>query len=160
MSINLKQRHRASTEDISNLEAVVQCQLSAQVLRFFNEYDGAVPDSNIFSVAENIESGVNQFIPCNKIPDERGKIENIGSCSYPIAWAEGGNYVCIDENQGGAVFFWDHEAPDLTHKLSSDIQSFLGALRPFDASSVKLAPGQVKKAWIDPEFLKSLSKKS
>jgi hypothetical protein len=160
MSVNLKQGRSASAQDISNLEAVVHCQLSVQVLRFFKEYDGAVPDPNIFSVAENIESGVNQFIPCGKVLTERSKIANIGSCSYPIAWAEGGNYICIDENQGGAVFFWDHEAPKLVRRLSTDIQSFLGVLRPFDVSSVKLAPGQVKKAWIDPDFLKGLPKKS
>jgi hypothetical protein len=32
----------------------------------------------------------------------------------------------------------------------------LELLEPFDVSSVKLKPAQVKKAWVDPDFLKGL----
>jgi len=35
---------------------------------------------------------------------------------------------------------------------------FLDRRKPFDINSVQLKPGQVKKVWIDPEFLKRIKK--
>ena len=36
--------------------------------------------------------------------------------------------------------------------------AFLDILEPFDIKTIQLKPGQVKKVWIDPEFLKRLKK--
>ena len=48
---------------------------------------------------------MNGFIPVSEIQKARACIENIPRRAYPIAWAEGGNYVFIDEGGNGAVFF-------------------------------------------------------
>jgi hypothetical protein len=68
-----------------------------------------------------------------------------------------GNYVLIDEGKSGAVYFWDHETGDAT-KLALTFGDFLNLLEPFDIKTIELKPSQVKKAWIDPKFLKNLRK--
>ena len=77
-----------------------------------------------------------------------------------MAWAEGGNYVFVDEAMNGAVFFWDHEIPEEPTKLADNFQAFLDGLQPFDVKSIELKPGQVKRVWVDPEFLKKLKNKT
>jgi hypothetical protein len=56
----------------------------------------------------------------------------------------------------GAVYFWDHEQPTPSVQIASDFAAFVELLRPFDPDSIKLMPGQVMSAWIDPDFLKSV----
>ena len=73
-----------------------------------------------------------------------------------MAWAEGGNYVLVDEGRKGTVWFWDHEIPDAPTELAPNFGAFLNLLEPFDIATIQLKPGQVKKVWIDPEFLKRL----
>ena len=69
----------------------------------------------------------------------------------------GGNYVFVD-GATGAVYFWDHEQPTPPVQMASDFAAFMEMLEPFDPGSIKLKPGQVKTAWIDPDFLKSLGR--
>jgi hypothetical protein len=101
---------------------------------------------------------VNGFIPVRDITQEAQHIENLGAGSFPIAWAEGGNYILMDLASGGTVSYWDHEQPDSPTELAESFLSFLDLLEPFDATAVELKPGQVISAWIDPDFLKSLKK--
>ncbi len=126
--------------------------------RFVAEHDGLKPKPNIFRVSKTNQCGVNQFIPFRRIAKERGFIENLRVGWIPIAWAEGGNYVCLECRKGG-VFFWDHEDPATDYTLANTFSVFLDMLAPFDSNDVQLKPGQVKSAWIDPEFLKSLDRK-
>jgi hypothetical protein len=56
------------------------------------------------------------------------------------------------------VFFWDHELPDGPTELAADFGSFLESLEPFDIRMVQMKPDQVKKVWVDAEFLKRLKK--
>jgi hypothetical protein len=93
-----------------------------------------------------------------EIMKERAHIENIPAKAYPIAWAEGGNYIFIDEEKSGAVFFWDHEVPEEITELAANFGTFLDLLDPFDINTIELKPGQVKKVWVDPEFLKRIKK--
>jgi len=86
----------------------------------------------------------------------------------PIAYAGGGNLVCISLEKGVyGVYYWDHELEpnegelpswNNMYFLSNSFSDFLKMLRKFDPSSIRLKPGQVKKAWIDPEFLKQVKK--
>ena len=138
------------------VEAVLVCPLSDSFKTFLRFNDGAVQDTNIFKIGDNNECGVNRFIPLDQIPKERTHIENIPKNAYPVVWAEGGNHVSIDEDRGGAVFFWDHEEPEKFTELASNFGSFLDILEPFDVKKVTLKPGQVKKARVDPEFLQRL----
>ena len=107
------------------------------------------------STAKN-ESGVNGFIPISLVMVERNKIENIPENAYPVAWAEGGNYVLVDERRNGEVYFWDHEQPETILKIADSFGGFLSMLKPFDIRTVELKPGQVKSVRINPEFLKRL----
>lgn len=59
----------------------------------------------------------------------------------------GNEYLMAHE---GSVFFSDHETGD-TRRVAESLPAFLSALGP--APEIKLKPGQVKKAWIDPAFL-------
>jgi hypothetical protein len=158
MRIKLTEGKPASEETIRMLEKALGSRLSDLVKVFLLKHDGAEPESNIFKISGENESGVNCFIPVAEILTERDRIENIPDMAYPIAWAEGGNYVFIDEGKNGAVFFWDHEVPEEITELAPNFEAFLDHLEPFDIKAIHLKPGQVKKAWIDPEFLKRLKK--
>lgn len=65
-----------------------------------------------------------------------------------------GNFFLINE-VNGAILFWDHET-DETTALAVSLKVFLEALR--ELPPVHLKPGQVKSAWVDPDFLASLKK--
>jgi hypothetical protein len=158
MKIKLKNGKPAAEETILALEAALGWRLSDSFKTFLQIFDGAEPETNIFKITEKNEAGVNRFIPASEIWDERTHIENIPKKAYPVAWAEGGNYVFVDEDKDGAVFFWDHEEPEKIVKLTANFGAFLDLLDPFDVKTIKLKPGQVKRAWIDPEFLKGLKK--
>ncbi|WP_353936142.1 SMI1/KNR4 family protein [uncultured Herbaspirillum sp.] len=76
----------------------------------------------------------------------------------PIAYAEGGNYLCIASGGKdiGSIYFMDHEIPglDAMIRLAPSLAEFLESVTPFDSKQIKLKSGQVKKAWINPDFLK------
>lgn len=158
MKIQLKNGTVASEQAKASLTSRLGCRLSSSFADFISTMDGAEPETNIFKISDSLESGVNRFIPVAEIEQERAQIENIPDKAYPVAWAEGGNYVFINEDKNGAVFFWDHEAPETLTKLADNFGAFLDLLEPFDVKKVKLKPGQVKRAWIDPDFLKRIKK--
>lgn len=103
-------------------------------------------------------SGPSRFIAVAEIPKQRTYIENLPERAYPVAWASFGNFVFVDEDKNGAVFFWDHEFPDEPTLLAENFGSFLELLQPFDIDTVELKPGQVEKVWIDPKFADFLKK--
>jgi hypothetical protein len=158
MKIKLTKGKPASEETCVSLQSALGCHLSDSFKSFLRDNDGAEPETNILKITNKNESGVNRFIPVREILKERTHIENIPDKAYPVAWAEGGNYVFVDEEKDGAVFFWDHEAPENIVKLAPNFGAFLDLLEPFDIKKIELKPGQVKKVWIDPEFLKRLKK--
>jgi hypothetical protein len=157
MKIKLKRGKAVSDESILALQVALGCQISGSFRDFVRGNDGAEPEPNSFKISAKNESGVNRFIPVEEIVKERGRVETIPTQAYPVAWAEGGNYVFVDDGNSGAVFFWDHETQELT-QLAPDFGAFLDLLEPFDSMKIDLKPGQVKKVWIDPEFLKRLKK--
>jgi hypothetical protein len=156
MKIKFKRGRTALDADIRCFEIELGFGVSDSFKAFVAEFDGCEPETNIFKISEDNDSGVNRFIPIKEIGKERKNIENLPIWAYPVAWAEGGNYVYIDQGENGAVFFWDHEDPENVFKLAENFESFLSVLKPFDASSIELKPRQVKSSWIDPDFLKSL----
>src|SRR5688500_1512606 len=56
-------------------------------------------------------------------------------------------FLCAPD---GSVSFWDHETEEET-LLAGSVEQFCEAL--VEATPVVLRPEQVKKVWIDPEFL-------
>jgi hypothetical protein len=143
-------------KEICDFSQAFGCSLPDQVVDFFLEFNGSKPETNTFLVSDGNESGVNKLICIAEVLDERKFLDCIGSKAFPVAIAEGGNYVVIDLNQGQGVFFWDHEKPAGMTFLASDIQEFLDGLVPFDPDSIELKEGQIESVWIDPDFLKSL----
>jgi hypothetical protein len=158
VKLALKNGKAASDEALRALETALECEISASFKVFVRANDGAAPETNIFKITEENECGVNRFIPVAEILKERACIENVPAKGYPVAWAEGGNYVLIDESRDGAVLFWDHEVPEDLRQVAPSFGAFLDLLEPFDIEKIALKPGQVKKAWIDPEFARRLKK--
>jgi hypothetical protein len=158
MKVKLQGGKAASEKSILALETGLGCKLSDSFRVFVRVHDGAKPETNIFKINDKNECGVNRFIPADEILKERSNIENIPPKAFPVALAEGGNYVFVDEANRGAVYFWDHETTEIT-ELAPTFEGFLDILRPFDVATVKLKPGQIKKAWIDPDFLKRLKER-
>jgi len=155
MKVKLAKTGSAVLSDIERLEFQINVKLPQSFLQFVRTHDGAEPETNIFEVGGTNESGVNGFIPVAEILKERANLDELQTTAFPIAWAEGGNYVFLDA-QSGEVYFWDHEQPSKPVQIAPDFDAFLNLLEPFDPSSIQLKPGQVQSAWIDPEFLKSL----
>lgn len=149
---------RPSSEQISTLEASLGTRFTSEYLSFLAEHNGAVPDANIFRISDRNSSGVSRFIPVEKIAYEANLLDGeVSSAFFPIAYAEGGNYVCLPLNSSqDGVYFLDHEIPGLASltRLAGSLRDFLEQLQPIDRAEVRLKPGQVKKAWIDPNFLK------
>jgi hypothetical protein len=156
MKLAFKNGGAASESDIEKLQLLISEKLPADFLEFVLKHDGSEPEPNTFQVGSINESGVNRFIPIKEIQKETRRIENLSRSTFPVAWAEGGNYVLLNGDENGAMYFWDHERPDELIKLADSFGSFIASLRSFDVNSVQLSPGQVKKVWIDPDFLDSL----
>lgn len=156
MKIRLNNGTGASQDTISELESSLGFAISKAIKQFLRAHNGAEPEGNCFKVGDKNASGVNEFIPTDQILQERSRIENIPKKAYPIAWAEGGNFVIVDEGHKGAVYYWDHELPKDLVKIAPDFNAFLDLLNPFDIKSVTLKPGQVRSVWVDPEFRKKL----
>jgi len=81
----------------------------------------------------------------------RERIEGFPKKAIPIAEDSCGNYVWLDQ-ETGAIFFWDHEIDGVGEKIAESFETFLTILQPFDPSSVRLRPGQVKSVWANPDF--------
>jgi len=76
-----------------------------------------------------------------------------GSSFDVLAEDGSGNYFTTKED--GAVWFWDHETDDLVPLASSVPEFFAHCVDP---PPVELDSSEVKSAWIDPTFAKSLGK--
>ncbi len=78
---------------------------------------------------------------------------------FPTGWTpaaedECGNYFAV--SAAGAVGFWDHETGEIELIADSVLRLYENSAAPGD---VELKPGQVKSAWIDPEFARKLGLK-
>lgn len=155
MTVKMSKSEPVSETQIKEFQKETGLRLPASYCKFLQRYNGSTPETNIFGIAEDNESGVNRFIPMAELLVEREFLHSVASNVLPIAWAEGGNYVVIDLQDSGAIYFWDHEEPERRHRLASDIDEFLLNLEAFDQSKVELKDGQVISVWVDPSLLKS-----
>lgn len=157
MKVRLKRTKSLPESVVSNFESRIGRKLPEEYRRFVLKADGAEPDTNVFSIDGDGESGVNRFIPLEGTLREQQYVKGEVEFSVlPVAWAECGDYVCLNL-ENGEVYFWDHEAPITRkrwRKLSGSFDEFLNSLSPFDAGNVTLKPGQVREVWVDPEFRK------
>lgn len=153
MKIELKNGRMALAKDIAALEAGLGCKLSPDFLRFVGTNDGAAPEPNSFKIGRSDEAEVAEFIPVAKILEERADIGVFPKKAFPIAHDGLGDYVCIDEDRDGEVFFWDHDT-DKRHKLAKSFDAFLKMLKPFDMNL--LPPMKAEVEILDPEAFKVL----
>jgi hypothetical protein len=87
--------------------------------------------------------GVRHLLP----PEKWRKRRKMFSAYDVFAEDECGNEFLLDGKH--RVFFWEHETNNLK-QISDSILNFLSGLSP--TPEVNLKPGQVKHAWINPEF--------
>src|SRR5579862_581824 len=118
---------------------------------FLNQHDGAEPEENIFKIDERTSANVRQFIPAADIIRCCNAIEGFPKNMLPFAEAEGGDYIYLNPADG-TIHFWDHEVDEADPKVANSFDDFLTMLEKFDIDEIKLKPGQVKRAWIDPNF--------
>jgi hypothetical protein len=78
---------------------------------------------------------------------DTGSIRLNGAPSVALAEDSCGNYFATTGD--GALWFWDHETDDVV-LLADSMEDFMRhcSVPP----SIELDPGQVKSAWVDPEF--------
>ncbi len=158
MNVNLDHREDGSTPDrLQRLLPSAAASEHSDWLDFLQRNDGAVPETNEFDVSGAAGSGVQAFFGAEQsVAAHRRLGDRMPGHLFPVAEAEGGNYVCLGLTPGtGGVFFWDHETEEAT-RIAASFSAFQDGLRPFDPDSVELAEGQVVSAWIDPAFLASL----
>lgn len=136
---------------LAALVAYVGNNLPTDYLEFVSKHDGAEPETNSLKVGQGNEIGISRFIPVVEAPSVSAEVEGFPDRVIPLAEDDSGNFVFI-EDATGHIYFWDHELDDGGRRIASSLNALLVTLIPFDASSVKLAPGQVKYAWIDPSF--------
>lgn len=117
---------------------------------FVRLHDGAEPQDNSIITVGN-EVGVSRFIPVREACDLSGGIDGFPAHVIPLAEDDCGNYFYV-EPRTGAVYFWDHEVEGPDEHVAEGALAFAEKLSPFDVSTVKLAPGQVKSVWVDPSF--------
>lgn len=151
MTIAIPPMQSPKTEDLVRLAGAVGAPLPHSYLSFVKLHDGAEPQSNVIDVGQDNEAGVRQFIPVGNAPSVLSDVDGFPQGMIPFAEDESGNFFYMAP-ANGQVFFWDHELDDTDQLLAADLDSFLARLRPFDAASVKLAPGQVKSVWVHPDF--------
>lgn len=152
-----------SASEARTIQAAIGIELSKDYLDFLQRFNGAFFSDNVFGIAGGNHSGVTQAIPFEKVPYEKSLIDQTGDFGFiPVAYAEGGNYVCFATRGGdaGKIYFCDHEIPgrEAFILLAGSLTEFLDLLEPFSGASVQPTREQTEqgRVWIDPDFLKQI----
>jgi hypothetical protein len=180
MAIDILETNRKiGLTDIGRFEAEIDANLPPEYRQFLLTFNGGKPEGNQFDVREaKTNAGVNLFFGLlntqreGDLLYERARmLDRVPHNVLSIGNASCGNLVCLSlrTDTFGQIFFWEHEMEaeegepatfSNLFKVGNSFQQFFDGLKKFDPSQVELEPGQVKRVWIDPEFLKSLKKKA
>ncbi len=150
MAVSIPTMPQPAEKELEALADLIGHSLPINYLDFVKLHDGAEPGANSIKTS-NIEIGILRFIPVREASDLGARIDGFPSHAIPFAEDDCGNYLYVAPLTG-AVDFWDHELEGADEQLADGAMAFAEKLTPFDVSTVKLAPGQVKRAWIDPSF--------
>jgi hypothetical protein len=101
----------------------------------------------VFRAASGEEFGTIRPLGENAFPSWLATVTQV-----PFARDDSGNFFVRDDL---GIYFLDHETDALTHLASSEVEFLAGLRTP---TPVELTPGQVKRVWRHPDFLKKLSK--
>jgi cell wall assembly regulator SMI1 len=167
----VKSNEKVAAKAIENFEATIGKTLPNDYKTFLLTFNGGEPEDNEFSVPKaKTGSNVRVFYG---LTDKHGEgdlfhehevlIERVPAGILPIGGDSCGNCICLSlrSDTFGQVFFWDHELEADEGKpatfsnlflVGDSFDNFLARLKKFDASQVRLKPGQVKKVWGNPNF--------
>jgi len=170
----LKPNQKIDLVAINEFEAFIGEKLPEDYQKFLLAFNGGKPESNVLSIPEIMNSvGVNRFYglldgrqPGDLLYEQEPMLDHVPEKILVISNAEGGNCVCLSlrpDKTFGQVSFWDHELEaeegetatfSNLFRIGNSFADFFESLKSFDISQIKLKPGKVKKAWINPCFLK------
>lgn len=159
MRISMRDAQPVSEMEITQFEEIALIRLPDDYRSFLLDYNGAMPEGNIFRYSNAELFNVRRFIPLDELLSIKHRIGDLLCEFLPVAYDSCGNYVCLDLDAGGEVFFWDHEEPSDRLRLAPSFTAFLDMLEPFDPSTIELKPEQIKKVWVDPKFLQEQRKR-
>lgn len=179
MSVAITKPNRSvNSIAVKELEAIIGKKLPADYRAFLLEFNGGRPENNVFPVPEDRTSaGVDRFYGLlgkresgDLLFQRQLLLDRMPKDMLPIGDASCGNCICLSfrSDSFGNVFFWDHELEPLggtdvsfsnLFRVGNSFHDFFSNLQQFDPSQVQLKPGQVKKVWIDPEFLNEQQQK-
>lgn len=162
----------AAEADIRQLEAQLGVTLPHEFRAFLLSTNAARPESNAFPVGKSGRHGsVQTFLGLGaEVTANLGEkmvafAGRLPKGVLPIAEAEAGDLICLGIKGGrqGVVYYWDHELEGLgvrkaLRPVSKSFGDFLAGLTPFSTEDVDASGVTVTRAWIDPEFLRSLNK--
>jgi hypothetical protein len=164
MAVKLVKKGKAITlGSLQELERLFSGELPADFKNFLTDSNGGKPETNEFYVpALKLSSGVNHFLSAEEILAKKESMkERFLDEAWPIAYAEGGNYVCLVSGKNAGVYYWEHEneaeegfpaTVKNMSKVADTFSDFFNSLRKFDITKIKLKSGQVTKVWVDPDF--------
>lgn len=131
MSVSYEMKKPQSNEDLNRLEQALKLNLSLEVRKFLLQWCGAEMEENVFHL-ENNNSNVRHILTVDEILEYRPYLDDINDKAFPFTIDSCGNFVIIDLDKGGAVFFWDHECwNDDMEKLADNPDEFLLMLQPY-----------------------------
>jgi hypothetical protein len=163
MTVKIKKGKKISEKDLIAFEQRAGVKFPTDYRNFLIENNGGIPEANEFDVpGTNNGSGINEFLSIDDLEVTKKRLGNrLLPSAWAIAYAEGGNYLCLVIGEKKGVYFWDHELEteeelpaswDNMFLVSENFADFLSSLKKFDINEIELKPGQVQDIWVDPDF--------
>jgi hypothetical protein len=158
MSVQFDEQHLpATSEDLDALDSRWGATVPQALVAFLRLHDGAIPEPNELDSAHpggDVGIGIDEFLGARAILDVAARYgDRLGSDAVPIAYAAGGNLVCLSRVDG-SVMFWDHELEhgDPFTRVADDLAAFLERLQPFDLGDFVPTAEERASSWINPKF--------
>jgi hypothetical protein len=177
MAVKISQPNSsASNSVIEEFELVIGTPLPADYRAFLLTSNGGDPEPNEAAAPPPVNTvGVRRFygiLPGQGDGDLKhhrdAMTQRVPPGLLPIAEDDCGNRFCLSVRREdlGCLYFWDHELeadegepPTFANlfKIANSFHAFFEGLQK--PAPVALKKGQVKKVWVDPDFLAELKKK-
>ena len=160
--MKIKAANPPATQDaIVEFERLCGSLLPADYRDFLHRYNGGSPEPDSFAINPTLGDGsVRAFYGLHGgayslAAAYRKRPKRFPLHLVPIGEDDCGNLICLSLSAPNCVSFFDHETNE-HHPIATSFSALTESLHP--AAPVQLRPGQVKSAWIDPDFLASLNK--
>jgi hypothetical protein len=133
MSITIPKTQGATIEIVASLEKEFG-HLPIAFHLFLINHDGAKPEKNIVLVDGKKSSGIERFIPANKIIQVRDSAGSFPRKMLPFARTTAGNLVYLN-TVNGAIYLWDRAAYSADVKLADSFDQFFAKLEEVENGS-------------------------